>query len=211
MCLTSWSWVGARWFTYSPYIETVIYGADWKVLDSPDRCPLNLELVTHLSFFVDRWTRQMFTGMIDRNPWSRTSYGAFRLFGNAVSSSTYDLWYANKSIVMKNTPSVSTTATTRGGSKHFHCYLLRSLDPSHPHKTYVGFTVRMCSLWQRHDLRCWIYLWLFVSFVLWWIHTDKSTSSFTTTQWRTQEWWRLAYTSMWSSLAICRSGRWVYG
>jgi hypothetical protein len=26
-------------------------------------------------------------------------------------------------------------------ASHFHCYLLRSLDPSHPHKTYIGFTV----------------------------------------------------------------------
>ena len=23
----------------------------------------------------------------------------------------------------------------------FHCYLLHSLDPKHPYKTYVGFTV----------------------------------------------------------------------
>ena len=26
-------------------------------------------------------------------------------------------------------------------ASHFHCYLLRSLDPKHPHKSYVGFTV----------------------------------------------------------------------
>ena len=25
-------------------------------------------------------------------------------------------------------------------SKHYHCYLLRSLDPGHPLKTYIGFT-----------------------------------------------------------------------
>ena len=31
-------------------------------------------------------------------------------------------------------------------SSHFHCYLLRSLDPKHPVKTYVGFTVRCCLL-----------------------------------------------------------------
>lgn len=35
---------------------------------------------------------------------------------------------------------VANKATSR--ISHFHCYLLRSLDPNHPRKTYVGFTVR---------------------------------------------------------------------
>ena len=31
-------------------------------------------------------------------------------------------------------------------SSHFHCYLLNSLDPKHPVKTYVGFTVSVLIL-----------------------------------------------------------------
>ena len=35
-----------------------------------------------------------------------------------------------------------TEKRTRGTAKNFHCYLLRSQDPKHPRKSYIGFTVR---------------------------------------------------------------------
>lgn len=36
-------------------------------------------------------------------------------------------------------------------SSHFHCYLLRSLDPRHPTKTYVGFTTNPHKRLRQHN------------------------------------------------------------
>ena len=36
-------------------------------------------------------------------------------------------------------------------SSHFHCYLLRSLDPKHPYKTYIGFTVNPHNRIRQHN------------------------------------------------------------
>jgi predicted GIY-YIG superfamily endonuclease len=36
-------------------------------------------------------------------------------------------------------------------SKHFHCYLLRSLDPDHPLKTYIGFTTNPERRIRQHN------------------------------------------------------------
>jgi predicted GIY-YIG superfamily endonuclease len=36
-------------------------------------------------------------------------------------------------------------------SAHFHCYLLRSQDPKHPYKTYVGFTVNPHRRIRQHN------------------------------------------------------------
>ena len=35
--------------------------------------------------------------------------------------------------------------------KHFHCYLLRSLDTRHPHKTYIGFTTDPHRRLRQHN------------------------------------------------------------
>eukprot|EP00934_Nitzschia_sp_Nitz4_P000963 Nitzschia sp. Nitz4//scaffold15_size197535//100353//101690//NITZ4_001583-RA/size197535-processed-gene-0.253-mRNA-1//1//CDS//3329537730//963//frame0 len=35
--------------------------------------------------------------------------------------------------------------------KFFHCYLLQSKDPSHPHKTYIGFTVNPHRRLRQHN------------------------------------------------------------
>ena len=37
------------------------------------------------------------------------------------------------------------------GVEHFHCYLLRSQNPKHPHKTYVGFTVNPHRRIRQHN------------------------------------------------------------
>lgn len=36
-------------------------------------------------------------------------------------------------------------------NKHFHCYLLRSQNPKHPYKTYVGFTVNPHRRIRQHN------------------------------------------------------------
>ncbi|KAG7370063.1 GIY-YIG catalytic domain containing protein [Nitzschia inconspicua] len=36
-------------------------------------------------------------------------------------------------------------------SKYFHCYLLKSEDPKHPHKTYVGFTTNPHRRLRQHN------------------------------------------------------------
>lgn len=36
-------------------------------------------------------------------------------------------------------------------SKHYHCYLLRSLDPGHPLKTYIGFTTNPERRLRQHN------------------------------------------------------------
>jgi len=36
-------------------------------------------------------------------------------------------------------------------SKHFHCYLLRSMNPDHPYKTYIGFTTHPQRRIRQHN------------------------------------------------------------
>ncbi|CAJ1937171.1 unnamed protein product [Cylindrotheca closterium] len=36
-------------------------------------------------------------------------------------------------------------------NNHYHCYLLRSQDPKHQNKTYVGFTVNPCRRIRQHN------------------------------------------------------------
>ena len=36
-------------------------------------------------------------------------------------------------------------------SKHFHCYLLRSINPDHPYKTYIGFTTHPQRRIRQHN------------------------------------------------------------
>ena len=36
-------------------------------------------------------------------------------------------------------------------SSHYHCYLLRSCDPKHPYKTYIGFTVNPHNRIRQHN------------------------------------------------------------
>jgi len=45
----------------------------------------------------------------------------------------------------------STDITSSSPRKHFHCYLLRSLDPKHPLKTYVGFTTDPIRRLRQHN------------------------------------------------------------
>ena len=40
---------------------------------------------------------------------------------------------------------------TTTAEKHFHCYLLRSLDPKHPLKTYIGFTTHPQRRIRQHN------------------------------------------------------------
>ena len=50
--------------------------------------------------------------------------------------------------------SATRTRTTSGSnnkSSHFHCYLLRSCDPKHPYKTYIGFTVNPYNRIRQHN------------------------------------------------------------
>lgn len=41
--------------------------------------------------------------------------------------------------------------TKKHREKHYHCYLLRSQDPKHPYKTYVGFTVNPHRRIRQHN------------------------------------------------------------
>jgi len=52
--------------------------------------------------------------------------------------------------------SIPSTVKTRPADdntadKHFHCYLLRSLDPDHPLKTYIGFTTNPQRRIRQHN------------------------------------------------------------
>ena len=42
-------------------------------------------------------------------------------------------------------------STSSSQRKHFHCYLLRSLDPNHPLKTYVGYTTDPIRRLRQHN------------------------------------------------------------
>ena len=44
-----------------------------------------------------------------------------------------------------------TIAENSSKSHHFHCYLLRSCDPKHPYKTYIGFTVNPYIRLRQHN------------------------------------------------------------
>lgn len=57
-----------------------------------------------------------------------------------------------------NTTSTTTSKTTTSSSnvedevnKHYHCYLLRSLNPDHPLKTYIGFTTNPTRRLRQHN------------------------------------------------------------
>eukprot|EP00970_Alexandrium_tamarense_P016193 scaffold6260_cov209-Alexandrium_tamarense.AAC.2 len=39
----------------------------------------------------------------------------------------------------------------QNNTKHFHCYLLRSLDPNHPLKTYIGYTTNPSRRIRQHN------------------------------------------------------------
>jgi len=44
-----------------------------------------------------------------------------------------------------------TSNTNEATSKHFHCYLLRSMNPDHPYKTYIGFTTHPQRRIRQHN------------------------------------------------------------
>mmetsp|Transcript_10256 Transcript_10256/g.22191 ORF Transcript_10256/g.22191 Transcript_10256/m.22191 type:complete len:755 (-) Transcript_10256:213-2477(-) len=48
-------------------------------------------------------------------------------------------------------PSSVQLSTSENINKHYHCYLLRSLDPSHPLKTYIGFTTHPQRRIRQHN------------------------------------------------------------
>ena len=55
-----------------------------------------------------------------------------------------------------NTTSTTTSKTTscvddNEINKHYHCYLLRSLNPDHPLKTYIGFTTNPTRRLRQHN------------------------------------------------------------
>ena len=63
---------------------------------------------------------------------------------------------SNDDITTSTTSSIPSTAkakksTEEATNKHFHCYLLRSLDPSHPLKTYIGFTTHPQRRIRQHN------------------------------------------------------------
>jgi len=47
----------------------------------------------------------------------------------------------------------SNSGKTHGSStsQHFHCYLLRSCDPRHPNKTYIGYTTNPYRRLRQHN------------------------------------------------------------
>jgi predicted GIY-YIG superfamily endonuclease len=76
-------------------------------------------------------------------------------------STTNRIHLAYTSFVGPTTTSTTTTTTTTTShadateepeaTEHFHCYLLRSQDPKHPYKTYVGFTVNPHRRLRQHN------------------------------------------------------------
>jgi predicted GIY-YIG superfamily endonuclease len=63
---------------------------------------------------------------------------------------------SNDDITTSTTSSIPSTvkakkSTEEATNKHFHCYLLRSLDPSHPLKTYIGFTTHPQRRIRQHN------------------------------------------------------------
>lgn len=52
---------------------------------------------------------------------------------------------------MASDHTVKRKAPTTSKASHFHCYLLRSCDPKHPYKTYIGFTVNPHNRLRQHN------------------------------------------------------------
>ena len=73
-----------------------------------------------------------------------------RAWGKNKSSKT------NNTLANDKTTSTTTTITTasiprKNIATFFHCYLLRSLDPDHPLKTYIGFTTHPSRRIRQHN------------------------------------------------------------
>lgn len=75
--------------------------------------------------------------------------------GTATATKNKTSSSSNASI---NTTSTTTSKTTTSSSnvedevnKHYHCYLLRSLNPDHPLKTYIGFTTNPTRRLRQHN------------------------------------------------------------
>jgi len=54
-------------------------------------------------------------------------------------------------MISKTKKKSNTNETTTTTSKHFHCYLLRSINPDHPYKTYIGFTTHPQRRIRQHN------------------------------------------------------------
>ena len=64
----------------------------------------------------------------------------------------------NSNSVLTTTSQTTTTSCSTNNNdedptanKHFHCYLLRSLNPDHPLKTYIGFTTNPARRIRQHN------------------------------------------------------------
>ncbi|KAK1742346.1 tRNA (uracil-5-)-methyltransferase [Skeletonema marinoi] len=78
----------------------------------------------------------------------RTVTKMVRSSKNAIAPSI--LQSVSDDIMMDNSAE-TTDITASSPRKHFHCYLLRSLDPKHPLKTYVGYTADPIRRLRQHN------------------------------------------------------------
>eukprot|EP00578_Thalassiosira_sp_NH16_P002514 CAMPEP_0181135666 /NCGR_PEP_ID=MMETSP1071-20121207/32777_1 /TAXON_ID=35127 /ORGANISM="Thalassiosira sp., Strain NH16" /LENGTH=597 /DNA_ID=CAMNT_0023222335 /DNA_START=113 /DNA_END=1907 /DNA_ORIENTATION=+ len=58
---------------------------------------------------------------------------------------------SNASSIGGDNDDLQKQASDECANKHFHCYLLRSLDPDHPLKTYIGFTTHPERRIRQHN------------------------------------------------------------
>jgi len=70
---------------------------------------------------------------------------------NSVEDSTLDSTIQDNITEKQDSTDTKNDKAAAAAKKHFHCYLLRSADPQHPLKTYVGFTTNPRRRLRQHN------------------------------------------------------------
>lgn len=91
-----------------------------------------------------------------RRPWGKSTWRNRKKPPSKTSNEEIAMPSDQQSISQKTALSITTTNNSDKpnqitGTKHFHCYLLRSLHPDHPLKSYIGFSTYPPRRLRQHN------------------------------------------------------------
>jgi len=86
-----------------------------------------------------------------RSTYTKKSSDTTNTDSSLTAASTTSSKTATISKTKKKKKKASNNTDKETTSKHFHCYLLRSINPDHPYKTYIGFTTHPQRRIRQHN------------------------------------------------------------